>query len=175
MVSETQCRMGSQWHFRFTDFVLHSLKLKGHGGANIIWTHSPVLLEWSLMLLQAFCPMAVQLSEGCTAIGWKACNSIRSLVIQVPEKAAMTIFGDALNRIVSAKTFQLQGFDHLSLQSIPIGGLQVCVLSCILAWHQGSFGLRGGLDCYTVSFTATWLCEDLFSAAIRNHEQSRRR
>ena len=30
------------------------------------------------------------------------------------------------------------------------------------------------LDCYTVSFTATWLCEDLFSAAIRDGERSSR-
>ena len=36
-----------------------------------------------------------------------------------------------------------------------IGGLPVCVLSYIFAWHRGSVSGRG-LDCYTVSFTATW-------------------
>ena len=51
---------------------------------------------------------------------------------------------------------------------VPFTGLlPVCVLSYILTWHRVS---GRGLDCYTVSFTDTWLCEDLFSAAIRDRE-----
>ena len=57
----------------------------------------------------------------------------------------------------------------------PIGGLPMCVLSYIFAWHRGSSGqrpwvrlLHSFVHCHLAR-----LCKDLFSAAIRDRERSR--
>ena len=64
------------------------------------------------------------------------------------------------------------------LKSLPayIGGLPMCVLSYIFAWHRGSSGQRPWVRLLhsLVHCHLARLCEDLFSAAIRDRERSSR-
>ena len=57
-----------------------------------------------------------------------------------------------------------------------IGGLPMCVLSYIFAWHRGSSGQRPWVRLLhsLVHCHLARLCEDLFSAAIRDRERSSR-
>ena len=64
----------------------------------------------------------------------------------------------------------------LSDALIYIGGLPMCVLSYIFAWHRGSSGQRPWVRLLhsLVHCHLARLCEDLFSAAIRDRERSSR-
>ena len=59
---------------------------------------------------------------------------------------------------------------------LVIGGLPMCVLSYIFAWHRGSSGQRPWVRLLhnLVHCHLARLCEDLFSAAIRDRERASR-
>ena len=77
----------------------------------------------------------------------------------------------------SMESIREDWYDGLSLaDSHVIGGLPMCVLSYIFAWHRGSSGQRPWVRLLhsLVHCHLARLCKDLFSAAIRDRERSSR-